>query len=371
MQARRRPSPRLHFDVDHFSSPSCCGSAIRRLEAAPAAVEPAALQTRSYHHFTPAKLEAFVVVAEEGGFSAAGRRLHISQPALSQTINALERQVGVDLFVRSSTGVQTTQAGRALLDEARAILARHDQLIGAMAAYAAEGGGVIRLAIPLELSPDVLCALAKFTADHPQTRMEPRHLSMAEQLAALRSGQLEVSFMREKPPGPEFDTMLVARENLGVLLAEEQTARLAGPQGIHLDALAGLEWVGFPRSSSPAWYDELAAILRTHGIDGGTADSGDQFPIPSVMFTAVASGHAFALAPPLWAHPIPHTVVWTPLADDPIVRRTWAVWPASSHRHDVAQLITTFEQPDAEAGQPGRALTSKRNGHGTGLRNRP
>ena len=80
---------------------------------------------------------------------------------------------------------------------------------------------------------------------------------------------------------------------------------------------------------------------------------------------------AFTLAPPLWAHPIPHTVVWTPLADDPIVRRTWAVWPASSHRHDVAQLITTFEQPDAEAGQPGRALTSKRNGHGTGLRNRP
>jgi DNA-binding transcriptional LysR family regulator len=100
-------------------------------------VEPAALQTRSYHHFTPAKLEAFVVVAEEGGFSAAGRRLHISQPALSQTINALERQVGVDLFVRTSTGVQTTHAGRALLDEARAILARHDRLVGAM-------GGVCR-----------------------------------------------------------------------------------------------------------------------------------------------------------------------------------------------------------------------------------
>jgi DNA-binding transcriptional LysR family regulator len=313
-------------------------------------VEPAALQARSYHHFTPARLEAFVAVAEEGGFWAASRRLHISQPALSQTISTLERQVGVDLFVRSSTGVQTTQAGRALLDEARAILARHDQLIGAMAAYTAEGGGVIRLGIPLELAPDVLCALAKFSADHPQTRIEPRQLSMAEQLAALRSGQLDVSFMREKPPGPEFDSMLVAREDLGVLLAEELAARLAGPQGIRLDALAGLDWVGFPRSDSPAWYDELAAILRTHGIDAGTADSGDHFPIPSVMFTAVASGHAFALAPPLWAHPIPHTVVWTPLADDPVVRRTWAIWPASSRRRDVAQLITAFEHPDdAEA----------------------
>jgi DNA-binding transcriptional LysR family regulator len=174
----------------------------RRTEAVPAAVQPAAVQARSYHHFTPARLEAFVAVAEEGGISAASRRLHISQPALSQTISTLERQVGVDLFVRSSTGVQTTQAGRALLDEARAILARHDQLIGAMAAYTAEGGGVIRLGIPLELAPDVLCALAKFRADHPQTRIEPRQLSMAEQLAALRSGQLDVSFMREKPLGP-------------------------------------------------------------------------------------------------------------------------------------------------------------------------
>ena len=107
--------------------------------ALPTAVEPARSPARSHHHFTPAKREAFVVVAEEGGLSAASRRLHVSQPALSQTINAIERQVGVTLFVRSSRGVQTTPAGRALLHEARAILARHDQLIGAMSAYAAEG----------------------------------------------------------------------------------------------------------------------------------------------------------------------------------------------------------------------------------------
>jgi DNA-binding transcriptional LysR family regulator len=118
----------------------------------------------------------------------------------------------------------------------------------------------------------------------------------------------------------------------------------------------GIDWVGFPRSNSPAWYDELAAILRTHGICPATADSGDQFPIPLVMFTAVASGHAFALAPPLWAHPIPRSVVWTPLVDDPVVRRTWAVWPASSRRRDIAQLILAFEQLKSKAGEPGRAL---------------
>ena len=336
------------------SAPGLAGTAqsLSRLglaEVAPAVVEPVRSRARTNHHFTPARLEAFVVVAEEGGFSAASRRLHISQPALSQTINALERQVGVDLFVRSSTGVQTTPAGRALLHEARAILGRHDQLIDAMATYAVEGGGTVRLAIPLELSPELLRGIAKFAMAHPHTRVEPRHLPMAEQLAALRNGQLEASFMREKPPGPEFDTMLVARENLGVLLTEELAARLGGPQGIRLDALAGLDWVGFPRCNSPAWYDELAAILRTHGIETTTAHGGDQCPIPSVMFTAVTSGRAFAIAPPMWAHPIPHTMVWTRLADAPIVRRTWAVWPAGSSRREVAQLLMAFEQLDADA----------------------
>jgi DNA-binding transcriptional LysR family regulator len=316
------------------------------VDAAPMAGDPATLKGRSYNYFTPAKLEAFVAVAEEGGFSAAARRLHISQPALSHTLNALERQFGVELLVRSSTGVQTTQAGRALLDEARAVLARHGQLLRAMAGYAADGGGVIRLGIPLELAPEVLRALAKFAADHPETRVEPRHVCMAAQLGALRSGHLDMSLMRERPTGPDFDTMLVARENLGVLLAEELAARLAGPNGIRLDALAGLDWVGFPRSNSPAWYDDLAAILRTHGIDAGSADSGDHFPIPSVTFTAVSAGYAFALAPPLWAHPIPETVVWSPLTGHPVVRRTWAVWPARSRRRDVAQLITALEQPD-------------------------
>jgi hypothetical protein len=56
------------------------------------------------------ELVAFVAIAEEGGLSAASRRLHISQPALSQTVNALERELGVKLLVRSSTGVRPTEA---------------------------------------------------------------------------------------------------------------------------------------------------------------------------------------------------------------------------------------------------------------------
>ena len=320
-------------------------ASLRLVEPSPTAADLARAQGRSHSFFTPAKLEAFVAVAEEGGFSAAARRLCMSQPALSQTINAIERRLGVELFVRSTTGVQSTAAGQALLDEARAILARYDQLLPAMARYTGEAADVIRLGIPQDLASEVLCALARFTLRYPDTRVHPRHLPMAEQLAALRGGQLDLSFMVQVPPGPDLDKMLVAREELGVLLSEKLAARLTGADGVRLDALTGLDWVAFPRSNSPAWYDELAAVLRTRGIDVGPADRGDQFPTASVAFAAVSAGSAFAFAPLHWAQQVPQAVVWCPLADRQVVRSTWAVWPATSRRRDVARLIAAFDQP--------------------------
>jgi len=114
-------------------------------------------------------------------------------------------------------------------------------------------------------------------------------------------------------------------------------ARLAGPHGVRLDSLAGLEWLGFPPSSSPAWHDRLTAILRTHGLDpGDEASRRNDFGVPSVLCAAVSGGRAFALAPAHWAHPIAETIAWLPITDESVVRPTWAVWHASCRRRDVA-----------------------------------
>ncbi|MFF3950616.1 LysR family transcriptional regulator [Streptomyces sp. NPDC001902] len=292
------------------------------------------------------ELRAYVAVVEEGALSAAARRLHLSQPALSQTIGGLERHLGVKLLVRSSTGVRPTDAGATLLGEARAVIARHDQAVRAMARHTAVGGGVLRIGIPLELPTGLLVApLAELAEDFPETLVQARHLSTAEQLAALQAGELDVALLRERPAGPEFDAQLVVRERLGVLLAAEQAAELTGPDGIALEALAGLPWVGFPRSGSPAWYDELTAILRSHGLDLGPDAPEGQKLIAEVKLAAVSAGHAFALAPPDWAQPIPENVAWSPLVGHPLIRRTWAVWPATSRRRDLGRLIAAFEQP--------------------------
>jgi DNA-binding transcriptional LysR family regulator len=299
------------------------------------------------------EMRAFVAVVEEGGMSAAARRLHLSQPALSQTISALERELGVELLVRSSTGVAATEAGLTLLGEARAVLARHEQAVAAVARHAGACGGVLKIGIPLELPPDLLTApLADLAAAYPDTRVLARHLSTAAQLAALRTGELDVGLVREHPIGPDLDAVQLVEERLGVLLAAEHAEKLFEPGGIRLDALAGLDWVGFPRSGSPAWYDELTAILRSHGLELGPPAPEGQELIPEVKLAAVLAGHAFVLAPPGWPHPIPDTVVWSPLAGHPLVRRTWAVWKADSHRRDLGHLIVALDRSPRGGGQP-------------------
>ncbi|MEV7394108.1 MULTISPECIES: LysR family transcriptional regulator [unclassified Streptomyces] len=296
------------------------------------------------------ELRAFVAVVEEGGLSAAARRLHVSQPALSQTISGLERQLGVKLLVRGSSGVKVTEAGTALVGEARAVLARHDQALRVMAGYAGPGGGALRVGIPLELPSGLLDpALAELAEAYPETRVQARHLSTSDQLTALRAGELDVGFLRERPSGPEFDALLVVRERLGVLIAAEQAAELAGPGGVPLDALGSLQWVGFPRSGSPAWFDELTAVLRGHGLDLGPEAPEGQALIADVKLAAVASGRAFALAPAGWQQPLPDRVTWSPLAGHPLVRRTWVVWPADSRRRDLGRFIAALDR-SAESG---------------------
>lgn len=293
------------------------------------------------------EFSAVVAVAEEGSMSGGARRLHVSQSALSQTVAAVERELKVKLFEREHGGVRPTEAGRRLLGEAREVLARYHAAMRTMARYSTDSRDVIRLGIPLELVPDILPAtLERFVAACPDVRVIPSHMSTASQFAALRADELDVGLVREHPAGSEFDAMLVCREPLGVLLNSELAAQRAGPDGVALNELADLQWLGFPRSGSPAWYDELTGILRSHGVESGPPVPDGQILLPSVKFTAVQAGRVFAFAPEKHLEPLPDSVTWTPLVGNPAVRRTWAVWPAESRRREIGHLIAAFETAD-------------------------
>lgn len=260
-------------------------------------------------------LRIYVAVVDAGGVSAAARRLHLSQPSVSQTIQALEKHLGVQLLTRTSTGVTATAGQR------------------------------LRIGVPLEapVGP-VSSAIAATGAAFPQSRVEVVHLSTAEQIEALRNGELEVGLVRERPAHTWLDASVILTEALGVLVNAEDAVALGLPEAaLPLDRLAGMQWLGFPRSSSPAWYDELTAILRSHGIHAAASEVFTQHLIPELKLAVVSTTGRFTLAPPGWRQSLPASVRWYPLEGAPLVRRTWAVWPAASQRRDVGHLVAQLE----------------------------
>lgn len=295
------------------------------------------------------ELRAFVAVAEEGGLSAAARKLHVSQSALSQTVQSLERRLGVQLLVRNRTGSSTTDAGSVLVREARGLIEHHDRAVAAVTAAvgpadARATAGMIRIGAPLELPPDRLpTALGQLAVVYPDTRVTLVHSSSAAQLDAVRAGELDVGLVRDRPNDPLLDAVLAVREAMGVILAAARAEEIGDPSGVPLQHLAGLHWMGFARSDSPAWHDQVTATLRAHGITVHNQPADDRPVTAEVKLAGIGTGKAFGFASPSWARALPEGLVWYPLADDPIVRRTWAVWQAATRHRDIAALIDVLD----------------------------
>jgi DNA-binding transcriptional LysR family regulator len=273
------------------------------------------------------ELRAFVVVVEEGGLSAAARKLHVSQSALSQTINSLERRLGARLLVRNHAGSRTA----AMAEVTRA-------------AESQATAGLIRVGAPLELPLDLLPrALGQLAMAYPDTQVKVVHSSSATQLAALRAGELDVGLVRDRPTNPQLDIVLAVREAMGVILSTARAEGIGGDTGVHLHRLAGLHWMGFARSDSPAWHDQVTATLRAHGIIVDDQPTDDRPVTPEVKLAGIVTGRAFGLASPGWGQPLPEGLEWYPLVDNPVVRRTWAIWPAATRHRDVAALIAALD----------------------------
>lgn len=294
------------------------------------------------------ELRAFVTVVEEGGLSAAARRLHVSQSALSQTVRSMERRLGTQLLVRTHAGASPTESGQLLLTGARALLAQHDDLLASVASAAGSTRsllGRIRVGVPLEFPIDLLPkAMAALAGEYPDTKVDLSHASSAAQLTALSAGEIDVALVRDRPADPSLDAVLVVREPMGVILTAARAEQLAEPTGVQLHRLAGLEWIAFTRSESPDWYDEVAATLHGHGVAVPAPPTAAERPVPvEVKLAAAGTGRAFGFAAPGWAHPLPEGIAWHPLIADPIVRRTWAVWRASARERDLAALVAILD----------------------------
>jgi DNA-binding transcriptional LysR family regulator len=185
----------------------------------------------------------FVAVVEEGSFTLAARKLRVAQPSLSQQVQALERDVGVQLLERTSRGVCLTAAGREFVPEARAMLAASRRARLAVRKTEALEGGELEVAtvrsIAVGLLPDLI---GEFRRRHPGVRIWLREYAHRDELGdAVLAGTSDVAI------GPRLRTWPGAMLTLGweeFVVVLPPSDGLAGQnEALNLRHLADREWI--------------------------------------------------------------------------------------------------------------------------------
>ncbi|MDT7799902.1 MAG: hypothetical protein QOI78_3335 [Actinomycetota bacterium] len=149
------------------------------------------------------QLRYFVAVAEELHFGRAAERLHIGQPAVSQQVRRLEREIGVELFDRSGRAVRLTPAGRALLDDSRGVLSSVDAFSAKARRLSARKDGTFRLGISSALGRRLDYFVDALAEKQSGVLFEVQTVGAAARLDGVRTGRLDAAFVRgiERAPG--------------------------------------------------------------------------------------------------------------------------------------------------------------------------
>ncbi|MEV5938082.1 LysR family transcriptional regulator [Streptomyces sp. NPDC051994] len=219
------------------------------------------------HDTDPRLLRAFVATAEELHFTRAAARLFVAQQALSRDIRRLERELGCELFVRTTRAVSLTADGVRLLPHARRVLAAHDELRAAWADTGAARPLLVDISAPVGTGQRVLAAARE---QAPGVEFVARYISgLTGAAAEILAGRLDVSFGRVAGLDPAVLAGLahqpVRYERMAVLLPEEH--RLAGLAEVPLDALAGETlYVAAGNPATAEWTDLAERLFAGRGI---------------------------------------------------------------------------------------------------------
>lgn len=210
------------------------------------------------------QLRAFVTVVDKGSFSAAGRAMGVSQPAVTMQVQALEADVGATLLDRRYRRVDLTEAGQALLPHARKVLEQLDEARDDIAATSGTVSGRLRIAASTTPGVYVVPALlGSFVERFPEVGVSVAVADTAQVIEAVESGHADLGVGGSLVRGARVGFEEIGRDEL-VLIASP-SHRLAGAKSIELSGLCDETWVF--RESGSGTRQAAERLLADNGLD--------------------------------------------------------------------------------------------------------
>jgi DNA-binding transcriptional LysR family regulator len=248
------------------------------------------------------QIRSFLSIAETLHFGRTAELIHLSQPALSLQIRALEEEVGVRLFERNRRKTTLTAAGLAFRDDAAAALSQLEQGVRRARLAASGKTGLLRIGFistaGSEIVPNILRQFRKL---NPEVEFSLRNILTAEQVRMLETGALDIGFLRV-PIGEHsaLDVVTVHREPFVLVVPSSQ--KLAKIKRVRLREVADQDFVGYERTYAPGFHDLIFGILRDAKIVPNVSQTAGELP---TLIALVDSGMGITILP---ASAVKHSV---------------------------------------------------------------
>lgn len=271
------------------------------------------------------QLKSFLAVVKHGKIFRAAEELHISQPALSRQMSALENEVGAPLLERHSRGVSPTKAGESLHDEAVEILARMQSAVDEI-----RSGEHLITSLNIGVPPGIPSSWLRkrLGAAAEDTRLSLIEAPTDEQLTLLKQRELDVALARRQSEA--FATQLVYRQNLGIVvrIGSHLHQTLVARASATLFDLEGLRVLAHSRGEVRVQEEILKNAMRS--VDVNATWIFRAFGQYSALIADLVQADV-ALTTEASAHRNFSGWDWIPLeghdaSGDDLVVRTWATW---------------------------------------------
>ncbi|MEJ2479863.1 MAG: LysR substrate-binding domain-containing protein [Acidihalobacter sp.] len=261
-------------------------------------------------------LRYFIAVADELHFGRAAERLGISQPPLSQQIRQLEGNIGVQLLRRSNRRVELTEAGRAFLAEARAILGQTDRAVALAQRVARGQAGELRIGFTAStpLSNRIPRTISAFRKTRPDVHLRLEEQPTLQQIDALMDRRLHLGIIRPSPLPPALEAQALFSDPLVAVIRRDHPllATLSPGERLPLGALADEPFVVFNRSAGIGIYDHIVALCMAANFSPRISQEAAE---PSTIIGLVSAGMGVSVLPASYEHINVEGVAYVPLLD--------------------------------------------------------